>query len=129
MTSDMADTWDAEADGFDDEPDHGLLDPQVRKAWAVLLRKLVPSRSTVLDLGCGTGSLAVLLAEHGHAVTGVDLAPRMIEAAQAKAARHGVEVAFLLGDASEPPLVGPFDVVLARHVVWALASPADALDR
>ena len=125
----VAQTWDAEAARFDEEPDHGLLDPIVRGAWADLLRELAPPGSTVLDLGCGTGSLAVLLSEGGHAVTGVDLSPRMIEAAEAKAAKHGTDVTFLVGDASEPPVAGRFDVVLARHVVWALPDPSGALDR
>ena len=129
MAFTVAQTWDAEAARFDEEPDHGLLDPVVRGAWADLLRELVPPGSTVLDLGCGTGSLSVLLSEGGHAVTGVDLSPRMIEAAEAKAARHGTDVTFLVGDASEPPVAGHFDVVLARHVVWALPDPSGALDR
>jgi ubiquinone/menaquinone biosynthesis C-methylase UbiE len=129
MNPDMAGTWDAEAARFDEEPDHGLLDAAVRDAWADLLREYVPARSTVLDLGCGTGSLAVLLAEQGHVVTGVDLSPRMLEAAQDKAVRHSTDVTFVLGDASEPPVAGPFDVVLARHVVWALPDPSGALDR
>lgn len=129
MDLDMARTWDAEAARFDEEPDHGLVDPAVRDAWEGLLREYVPARSSVLDLGCGTGSLAVLLAEQGHLVTGVDLSPRMLESAQDKAVRHGTDVTFILGDASEPPVAGPFDVVLARHVVWALPDPSGALDR
>jgi SAM-dependent methyltransferase len=123
------DIWDAEAARFDEEPDHGLLDPSVRTAWAALLQQYVPGRSAVLDLGCGTGSLSVLLAEQGHVVTGVDLSPRMIEAAKDKAARHATDVTFVVGDAAAPPVAGPFDVVLARHVVWALPDPGEALDR
>nr|WP_237048270.1 class I SAM-dependent methyltransferase [Lentzea guizhouensis] len=83
--------WDEQAATFDDEPDHGLRDAEVRTAWADLLLPLLPpGPAEVVDLGCGTGSLAVLLAEAGHHVRGVDLAARMVEAAVAKAAAAGV---------------------------------------
>ena len=46
-----------QADGFDDEPDHGLLDPNIRRAWAdLILPQLPPAPASVLDVGCGTGS-------------------------------------------------------------------------
>ncbi len=78
--------WDAAAPGFDAEPDHGLHDPAVRQAWAELLRAyLPPPPASVLDLGCGTGSLTVLLAALGHAVTGLDFSGAMIALAEAKA--------------------------------------------
>ncbi|RSS45908.1 class I SAM-dependent methyltransferase, partial [Streptomyces sp. WAC05858] len=77
--------WDAAAADFDNEPDHGLRDPAVREAWAARLRGWLPERAgDVLDLGCGTGSLALLAAERGHRVTGVDRSPRMVELARAK---------------------------------------------
>ncbi|MGW2517814.1 class I SAM-dependent methyltransferase [Streptomyces sp. NPDC001617] len=119
--------WDAEAATFDDEPDHGLRDPQVRQAWAERLRGWLPERaSDVLDLGCGTGSLSLLAAEQGHRVTGVDRSPAMIDLARAKLA--GRDAVFLVGDAEVPP-VGEqrFDVVLVRHMVWALGDPGRAL--
>ncbi len=51
----------------------------VRAAWRELLRPLLPpAPARVLDPGCGTGSLAVLLAGAGHDVTGVDFAPAMV---------------------------------------------------
>lgn len=43
--------------------------------------------------------------------------------------QHDVPVDFLLGDASDPPVPAGFDVVLARHVLWALPDPSAALDR
>jgi SAM-dependent methyltransferase len=119
--------WDAEAAVFDDEPDHGLRDPEVRRAWAGRLRGWLPERACdVLDLGCGTGSLSLLASEQGHRVTGVDRSPAMLDLARAKLA--GRDAAFLAGDAAAPP-VGEqrFDVVLVRHVLWALPDPGRAL--
>lgn len=119
--------WNAQAASFDEEPDHGLRDPRVRDAWAERLRSWLPGRSCdVLDLGCGTGSLSLLAAEQGHRVTGVDSAPAMVDLARAKLA--GRDAAFLVGDAAAPP-VGEqrFDVVLVRHVLWALPDPGRAL--
>ncbi len=117
--------WDAEAATFDDQPDHGLRDPVVRAAWADLLLPLMPpAPAAVVDLGCGTGSLSLLLAQAGHDVCGVDLSPRMLAVAAAKTA----EVDFRVGDAADPPCpAGSYDVVLARHVLWAMPDPAAAL--
>ncbi|WP_329458560.1 methyltransferase domain-containing protein [Streptomyces sp. NBC_01497] len=119
--------WDAEADTFDREPDHGLLPPEVRAAWAAKLAEWLPGRPCeVLDLGCGTGSLALLAAERGHHVTAVDLSPRMAERARAKLA--GTDARVLVGDAVAPPVPDrAFDVVLVRHVLWALPEPEAAL--
>ncbi|MEU0740573.1 class I SAM-dependent methyltransferase [Streptomyces sp. NPDC006134] len=119
--------WDAEAAAFDDEPDHGLRDTDVRRAWSGRLRSWLPARAgDVLDLGCGTGSLSLLAAEQGHSVTGVDLSPVMLERARAKLAGH--DAVFLPGDAAVPP-VGErrFDAVLVRHVLWTLPGPGRAL--
>ncbi|SDP87999.1 class I SAM-dependent methyltransferase [Lentzea jiangxiensis] len=120
--------WDRHAAAFDDEPDHGLRDPRVRDAWARLLLPLVPPSSRVADLGCGTGSLSVLLAEAGHEVHGLDLSERMLDVARAKASSAGVTIGFVAGDAAHPPHArGSFGVVLARHVLWAVPDPAAAL--
>lgn len=122
--------WDAEAALFDEEPDHGLRDPQVREAWRTLLIALLPPiPSKVADLGCGTGSLAQLVAEEGHRVDGVDFSAEMVRRASAKAGSYP-GTAFVVGDAAEPPLRdGEYAVVLCRHVLWALPDPAAALAR
>jgi SAM-dependent methyltransferase len=121
--------WDAEAATFDQEPDHGLTDPAIRQAWWRLLSAVLPPPpARVADLGSGTGSISVLLAQHGYTVTGVDLSPRMVEQATAKAALSEVTIRFSVGDAADPDLPqGGFDVVFARHVVWAIPDPVKAL--
>ena len=66
-----------------------------------------------LDLGCGTGTNAITLAQHGWQVTGIDLIPRAIRRAKSKAAAAGVDVDLRQGDASDLRSVeGPFDLAL-----------------
>ena len=118
----MTDAWDASAATFDDEADHGLRDPEVRAAWAALLVAVMPDPpARILDVGCGTGSLAVLLAQAGHEVTGIDTSAQMLALARAKAATAGVRVDVARADAAAPPFPpASVDVVLCRHVLWAL---------
>lgn len=123
-------TWDAEAETFDEAADHGLRDPVVRAAWTdLLLSRLPPSPARVADLGCGTGTLSVLLGEAGFAVDGLDFSERMVERARAKAGWLA-GLRFVRADAFDPPLLeGSYDVVLCRHVLWAMPDPAVALER
>jgi SAM-dependent methyltransferase len=131
MSGDSAAYWDAQAEHFDDEPDHGLVDPTTRAAWAEVLGRLIPpSYRRVADLGCGTGSLAVLMAEAGHHVTAMDVSRAMVGRAEAKAEAAGVRLDPMVGDVSAPGLSpASYDAVLSRHVVWALPKPAAALSR
>ena len=125
-TDAIAAYWNTAAATFDAEPDHGLRSPAVRAAWSARLRNWIPGAGAdVLDVGCGTGSLALLLTEHGHRVIGMDLAPAMVAAARRKAGDRMV-----VADAGAPPVRdGRVDVVLARHLLWTLPNPLAALRR
>ncbi|MDQ6682240.1 MAG: class I SAM-dependent methyltransferase [Chloroflexota bacterium] len=57
--------------------------------------------SPVLDSGCGTGEHALMLAERGIEVLGVDLSPTAIERARAKARDRGLAAEFVAGDVLE----------------------------
>jgi SAM-dependent methyltransferase len=123
------DLWDGEAATFDEAPDHGLRDPGVRAAWRELLLSVLPAApARIADLGCGTGTLALLLAAEGYVVDGVDFSPEMIRRARAK--EPVGQVTFTQADADDPPLEpGGYDVVLCRHVLWAMTDPAATLRR
>ncbi len=123
--------WNLEAATFDTEPDHGLLDPATREAWRELLKQWLPTApSLVLDVGCGTGSLSVLVAKAGHKVSGIDFSPNMIELAVAKAKQMDQEIAFQVMDAAHPQFPAQsFDVVMCRHVLWTLPEPEKVLER
>lgn len=93
-----------------DTPDQGLVD-------FVGGRALAPGRA--LDIGCGTGTHAVWLAAQGFDVLGVDLSPRAIERARARAAGSRVSgtIRFAVDDfLASPPEGGPFDIVFDRGV-------------
>lgn len=87
------------------------LDPIERE---IVARHAKPG-GRILDIGCGAGREALGFARMGFRVTAIDLAPRMIAAAQRHAEREGLEVAFTVQSATEldaPP--GSFD-----GVYWA----------
>ena len=62
---------------------------KILQFWETLLRRYRIRPKSVLDLACGTGSLSVLLAEAGYAVTGADLSPDMLAVADEKASHLG----------------------------------------
>jgi SAM-dependent methyltransferase len=72
---------------------------------------------TVLDLGCGTGSHALLLAAKGYSVTGVDLSPEMLAIAREKSDRAGAGICFIAGDVRYVDAHGPYDAALLMFAV------------
>jgi ubiquinone/menaquinone biosynthesis C-methylase UbiE len=76
-------------------------------------RLMVTPEMKVLDVACGTGNLAIPAARKGADVTGVDIAPNLIEQAVANAAAENLEAKFEVGDAEAMPYAdGEFDLVM-----------------
>ena len=67
--------------------------------------------ASLLDAGCGTGSLALRLASHGYRMTGVDFSPAMIDAAREKDADG--KAAWRVGDLTALDLGTTFDAVVS----------------
>ena len=123
--------WYEAAATFDNEPDHGLRDPLVRDTWLDQLRRwLPPPPAAILDIGCGTGSLSLLMAELGYQVTAIDFSPAMIAQAEAKAQAAGQTISFQIMDAAEPQFEEQqFNLILCRHLLWLFSDPATVLQR
>lgn len=121
--------WNGRAAGFDAAPNHGVHSEAQRAAWLDRLRRWAgPAPRDVLDVGCGTGFLALLVAALGHRVVGVDAAEAMLAEAKAKAEREQLLVRFQQADAEQLPFgENAFDLVLERHVIWTLPNPSGAL--
>ncbi len=78
-----------------------------------------------LELGCGTGTNSVWLAQQGFEVTGIDVAPLAVEQAEKRAQAAGVQVRFLLADVLNlPDLDGPFAFFFDRGCYHAVRRSA-----
>jgi SAM-dependent methyltransferase len=90
-----------------------------------LLAKRWINPARILDLGCGTGSLCIDLAGHGHAALGIDISPEMIRLAEAKAGALG-SAAFEIQDMRVLTVDDKFDLAAAvGDALNYLATPAE----
>ena len=84
--------------------------------------------SSVLDLGCGTGILALIASRFADKVIGVDLDPRAVACARRNAALNGVaNVRFLVGDSYAPVAGQQFDLIISNPPFYPVSEIAHAL--
>lgn len=118
--------WRSRSYGYD-------ADKSVRIAngWESIIKELVvraPARRA-LDVGTGTGQLAVYLARAGFDVTGIDLSENMVSLAGQYAATQRLHIDFQTGDAEVLTFgFNSFDVVVSRNLLWTLPHPDKALE-
>ena len=98
-------------------------DPYAAAKYQILLRHVVgESCLSILNAGCGSGELSLLLAAAGHRVLGVDPAPEYIELARLNADRAGIDrCSFLVASIEEFDSADAFDCVVATDVLEHIA--------
>ena len=96
-----------------------ILNP-IRAQFVADRAKLAGVR--VLDVGCGGGLLCEALARAGATVTGIDLAPGMIEVARLHAAEQGLDITYKVTPVEE--IGGEFDVVTCMEMLEHVPDPA-----
>jgi len=82
---------------------------------------------TILDLGCGTGGHALILARRGYKVVGIDQSEEMLKAARRKAKRAGLKMEFLRNSIQDLKLNQTFDAVISMFAVMSYQTDNEAL--
>ncbi|MGP8320263.1 MAG: class I SAM-dependent methyltransferase [Methanosarcinaceae archaeon] len=99
--------------------------------WKSILKNAVRTDENlrVLDVGTGTGFLALLFAEMKHTVVGIDISRGMLEKARQNADKLNLTVDFMHGDAENLPFEDEtFDIVINRHLLWTIPNPRIAVE-
>lgn len=112
---------------FKAEGMNGWNDDETWQAWRTEILALIasdgfPKSGKVLELGCGAGDVALLFAEKGYQVHGIDIAPTAIEWAKEKANQAGITADFVVGDVTN---LGrwedaAFDIVIDGHCLHCI---------
>jgi len=121
--------WSDGAEGYQKTIRNSLQPGMLKRRWQDILREGIGNeKAKILDVGTGPGAVALLLADMGHSVIGLDRSEEMLKKARENAERLGLPVDFKQGDAESIPFEDEsFDVVVNRDVLWTLPNPDTAL--
>jgi methyl halide transferase len=122
MTPERADHWDGRYAVGDVPWDTGRVDGSLSR----ILRRFDIAPCAALEVGCGTGTNAIWLAEQGFRVTATDVSPLAVDAAGKKIAACGADVTVRLGDVlCDPVAGGPFGFVFDRGCFHTHGTPEE----
>ncbi|MFX1602038.1 MAG: class I SAM-dependent methyltransferase [Promethearchaeota archaeon] len=98
---------------------------QDRRLRSYIVNEVLPRRGSVLDLGCGTGTLLIEAGRRGLRGVGIDMNERMLDVARERSRNHnlGRRIDFQHGDVTELKLHDDsFDLVVSTLVASELQS-------
>lgn len=122
--------WSAVAQYYDSDPSNvPAMETTEYASWIRAIENLLPSPPCdLLDVGTGTGFVALIASELGHRVIGLDLSATMLAQARIHAEQRSLSATFRAGDAVAPPLdQESLDAIICRHLLWTLREPQVAL--
>ena len=123
---DPARFWDRLAERYSKQP---VKDPDAYETTLTRARAHLGEGHRVLEIGCGTGTTALKLADTGAEILATDISPKMIEIAAEKGrAANARNVTFQVGQLGDGGLSqGGFDAVMAFNLLHLLPDIAGAV--
>lgn len=120
--------WDKAAEKYAKSP---IADPESYEHTLGRTRSYLSPSDTVLEVGCGTGSTALLLAGDVDQMVASDISGKMIEIATGKAEDEGVtNLRFVAADLFDDAIgKGPYDAVLAFNLLHLIEDTPLAVAR
>ena len=123
--SNAAQFWDRQASRYDTTEKH--YEPTYKRI-VENTRRYLNAGSTVLDYGCGTGTITVEIAPEVNVVRALDLSSGMIDVAKSKAVERGIKnITFARGTLFEQQ--ESFDVILAFNILHLLQHTSQVMQK
>ena len=89
-----------------------LMEPTMYDQWLDFVEQELPKTTgQILDLACGAGRLAVMLAQNGYQVSGVDLSEEMLALAEMHAREANLAIPFMQGNMLDLSALGQYSAV------------------
>lgn len=120
--------WNKRAEGYSIS-NRESLESNDKEEYEKFLRKYIPKnkKCKTIDMGCGPGFLAILLADMGYESFAFDCTENMLAKAEENARDLGVKIHTIQGDAQNPDIEdNSFDLLVSRNVIWNLENPEKA---
>lgn len=122
--------WNKRSRSFCEDRNRDLCG-KAHQVWDEEIAKYIPhdKKLKILDVGTGSGFFAILLAQKGHEVIGIDLSEEMLKMARGLSLERNLDITFLQMDSEALDFFDEsFDVIISRNVMWTLENPKKAYE-
>lgn len=98
---------------------------KIKNITTWILSQINKSKLNILDLGCGPGIYAELLAQQGHSITGIDFSENSINYAKEHAKKMQLSIEYLNADYLDLNYVNQFDLIILIYIDFCALIPSD----